>query len=516
MTLTVSVSEAILVATAHSRQSLVDARFMPRLLAGDSTLWGPAASSEASIRLGWVQSPLRWRYLAKEISQLRESLNARGITRVVLCGMGGSSLGPEVIAASAGLSLTIVDSTHPDHIGAEISRPLHDTVVVVSSKSGGTLETDSQMRAFVGAMEDQNLDPIDHVVVVTDPGSPLQERALSAGFRVFEGDSNIGGRFSALSPFGLVPVGLAGLDIDTFLLESIPAFELCGNEGVDNPALALGTALTYAYPQRNKALLVDDNEHPGFGDWVEQLVAESTGKDNQGILPVAGTSLRSLPDAVSVGPIGSGSDVEMGGSLAELILVWEFATAVVGAQLGVNPFDQPNVESAKVAARELLGGSSSTRRPELKADGFNVWTSPDTLGPLTVNTLHDTLRQCVEPHGYVALCIFAPFSQLPRWREVQRSLEDSLGRPVTLGFGPRFLHSTGQFHKGGPREGVFLQVIQTPTGDVPIPGREFGFHDLLIAQAQGDASVLAGTSQPVISITAPEHSVSRLIDALRT
>ena len=190
---------------------------MDSLSKADSTLWGETAQPEASIRLGWTAHPDRWSGLAAEITELHQELSSRGINRVVLCGMGGSSLGPEVIAATHGLPLTIVDSTHPDEVALSVNQDLSKAVVVVSSKSGGTVETDSQKRAFESELRAQGLEPTQHIVVVSDPGSSLSVSSLESGYRVFDGDPTIGGRFSALSPFGLVPAGLAGLDLAQFL-----------------------------------------------------------------------------------------------------------------------------------------------------------------------------------------------------------------------------------------------------------------------------------------------------------
>jgi len=445
----------------------------------------------------------------------REELSRKGISRVVLCGMGGSSLGPEVMAASASIELTVVDSTHPDEIGPEVAKDLAGTVVVVSSKSGGTVETDSQKRAFEAAFSGQGLNPVDHIVIVTDPGSPLHQASHEAGYRVFEGDSTIGGRFSAISPFGLVPMGLAGLNLLAFLKDASAGYEACIQGGEDNPALRLGVALAYGHPEVNKILYKEDPSHPQFGDWVEQLVAESTGKEGKGILPVVGSSLDSLADSLSVGSAGSDSDIEISGTLAEHMVLWEFATAVACAEIGVNPFDQPNVESAKVAARELLESTSVGVREEEHWGGFSVFASPPLPSLQKISDLPQVLGQLAGMRGYIALCIFAPRRLEPLWREVGHSIERTTGRPVTLGFGPRFLHSTGQLHKGGAPEGVFLQIIATATTDLEIPGRDFGFAELLLSQAHGDARVLVDSGQPVISVTGSLEQVTRLVDELR-
>lgn len=515
MTLSLTVGDPLHHATLERRSALADSGFIAALVNRDATLWGPAAQPEASIRLGWTAPPDSWLPVAQEIMELREELSRKGISRVVLCGMGGSSLGPEVMAASASVALTVVDSTHPDEIEPEVAKDLSSTVVVVSSKSGGTVETDSQKRAFEAAFAGQGLNPVDHIVIVTDPGSPLHQASRKAGYRVFEGDPTIGGRFSAISPFGLVPMGLAGLDLMDFLKDASAGHEACIQGEEDNPALRLGVALAHGHPEVNKILYREDPAHPRFGDWVEQLVAESTGKDGKGILPVVGSSLDSLSDSLSVGSAGSGSDIEISGSLAEHMILWEFATAVACAEIGVNPFDQPNVESAKVAARELLESTSPGVREEQDLDDFSVFSRPPLPPHQKLSELPQVLGQLAGMRGYIALCIFAPRTLEPLWREVGHSIEHATGRPVTVGFGPRFLHSTGQLHKGGAPEGVFLQIIATATRAVEIPGRDFDFSELLLSQAHGDARVLVDTGQPIISVTGTLEQVARLVDELK-
>src|SRR5690606_8564981 len=257
---------------------LVAERFASRLFDQDGTLWGPEAESEASIRLSWVNLAESSRPLVARIEQLREQLHARGVTRVVLCGMGGSSLAPEVICAADGVPLDVLDSSQPDMVRAAI-HDLESTVVVVSSKSGGTVETDSHRRIFEQAFTDAGLDPAEHLVIVTDPGSPLDEEATAAGYQVFRADSHVGGRYSALTAFGLVPSGLAGADIARLLDEAGEIDEPLSVDDPQNPGLRLGAALGVA--ARNgvdKAVLIDHEKH-NVGDWTEQLVAESTGKE---------------------------------------------------------------------------------------------------------------------------------------------------------------------------------------------------------------------------------------------
>jgi len=487
-------------------QQAVHSGFAASLQAGDDTLWGAPAQPEVSVRLGWVHNPSHLTNLVGEILGLRATLISEGIDSFVLCGMGGSSLAPEVMARSSGKDLGILDSTHPDVVYRFIVADLTRTGVIVSSKSGGTLETDSQLRAFEQAFIDQGIDPAARIFVVTDPGSPLEDRARTAGYRTFLGNPNIGGRFSALSAFGLVPAGLAGVDIARIVKDAGGAWSQLGADSSGNQGLLLGAGLASGFPLVNKVLLRSFSNLPGLGDWVEQLVAESTGKDDKGLLPVVDSELDILDsetsDCVSVGDWGSGAQIEIQGTLGEHFLLWQYATAFAGAALGVNPFDQPNVESAKVAARELLesNGSVDTQQ-EVTLRGGSIWASeqiPDTVA--SVAEALDWATSLVKAESYLALCVFGDSTKPKQWIALRAGLEKKLNRPVTLGFGPRYLHSTGQFHKGGPAQGVFLTIIEPATRSVAIPGRTFEFGDLVVAQARGDRQVLADTGQPTVSV----------------
>lgn len=479
------------------------AGFMSNLYRKDATLWGVDAEPESSIRLSWVEDPMGAMELAEEITALRADLAGDGVTRVILCGMGGSSLGPEVMARAYGVELVVLDTVHPDVIAPLLEGDLSDVVLVVSSKSGGTVETDSLRRVFESAFARHGITPSSRIIVVTDPGSPLDVLGRDLGYRVFWGDPHVGGRFSALTAFGLVPAGLAGAPIAEILTDAHSAWTQLQHEGPDNDGLVLGAALASGAPGRNKLLVGDPVGLAGFGNWVEQLVAESTGKHQRGLLPVVGSRCTVLADAITVGPEGSGQDVELSGTLGELFYLWEVATVFACQILRVNPFDQPNVESAKVAAVSLLGAGLRPREGEKALGSVQGWASPPL--PDDVHTSGDAIRgllgHCTDS-SYVGLCVFGPGGQDEGpWRGVAHSLEEVTARPVTLGFGPRFLHSTGQFHKGGPRDGVFLHIIELPDDDLDIPDRDFSAVDLLRAQAYGDANVLAATGQPVLSLT---------------
>ncbi|MDO9377350.1 MAG: glucose-6-phosphate isomerase [Nocardioidaceae bacterium] len=500
---------------------LVAERFASRLVARDATLWGPDAEDEASKRLSWVDLHQASRPLVAEIEDLRRDLVGRGLDHVVLCGMGGSSLAPEVICKAAGVELTVLDSSDPDYVRAALADRLERSVVVVSSKSGGTVETDSQRRAYEQAFTDAGLDPVDHLVVVTDPGSPLDETAREAGYRVFNADAGVGGRYSALTAFGLVPSGLAGADIGALLDQAAALAPVLGSDDADNPGLRLGALLGVANRAgADKLVLAEvDSGLPGLGDWIEQLVAESTGKQGRGILPVVVESTSasnfspSTDDEVLVTfgpgsvfdrtPPASGFSATVDATLGGAMLLWEHATVAAGRLIGINPYDQPDVESAKQAARDMLGGDASSPTPAFTDAGVTVYDTGEWL-PEEVSTTAEAIGALLDhldpEHGYVAVQVYTDRARDASFAGVREALAAKTGRPVTFGWGPRFLHSTGQYHKGGPATGVYLQVTADPSQDLAVPGREFTFGTFIAAQAVGDGTVLADKGRPVLRL----------------
>jgi glucose-6-phosphate isomerase len=285
--LSVSASGAAADAIGRHVPTLVEDSVASKLFAQDATLWGPEAEPESRIRLSWVGLPRSSRPLVGEVAAMRDSFAEHGLDHVVLCGMGGSSLAPEVICATAGKPIVILDSSDPDYVRRALGDALERTVVVVSSKSGSTVETDSQRRAYEQAFTDAGIDPASRIVVVTDPGSPLDKESRDKGYRVVNADPNVGGRYSALTAFGLVPSGLAGVDIEALLDEAESVADLLAADDDANPGLRLGAAMGGTDPLRDKLVLVDDGSGiVGFADWAEQLIAESTGKNGTGVLPV--------------------------------------------------------------------------------------------------------------------------------------------------------------------------------------------------------------------------------------
>ncbi|CAN5137140.1 glucose-6-phosphate isomerase [soil metagenome] len=502
----------------------------------DPALWGVEAEAESAKRLGWTEAVSISRPLVAQIEELRDELRAQGVNHIVLAGMGGSSLAPEVITRTAGVELTVLDSTAPGQVASALADRLATSALVVSSKSGSTVETDSQRRTYEKAFREIGIDPKDRIVIVTDPGSPLESAAKEAGYRFFNADPNVGGRYSALTAFGLVPSGLAGADVGE-LLDEAEAIELyLATDDEDNPGLVLGAAIAGTVPLKNKLGIVSDGTHiVGFADWAEQLIAESTGKIGRGLLPVVldthspeiGEKLsdvqivRLVKDADQFHILPQHrheGEILMSGSLGGMILTWEYAVAVAGRLLGINPFDQPDVESAKVATRGLLDAQPEPVAPAFTANGIEVrGTASVVSGVDTVSAAIANLLAETPGDGYISIQAYVDRLALPQLVELRDAIAARIDRPVTFGWGPRFLHSTGQFHKGGPAVGVFLQITENASTDLEVPDRPFTFGQLIQAQAAGDASVLEEHGRPVLrlNLTDPSATVSALFDAVR-
>jgi transaldolase / glucose-6-phosphate isomerase len=465
---------------------LEEAEVIPRLWRGDHTVWRDDPT-EISDRLGWLAAPHRGRELAPELRAFAAEVASEGLTHAVLLGMGGSSLAPEVLRAALGvtpgmLDLVVLDTTHPDAIAVlERDVPLDRTLFIVSSKSGTTLETRSHMAYFL-----EEMGRPERFVAITDPGTPLEADALAAGFRrVFAAPPDVGGRYSALTVFGLLPAALIGADLDQLLGSAARAASACG-PGVApsaNPGAVIGVIAGHAARLgRDKLTLLLGERNAALGAWIEQLVAESTGKEGTGILPVDGEppapmgahgadrlflSLNGQPSRPPWARLPLGDPGELGAAF----FVLELAVAVAGHVLGIHPFDQPDVQAAKDRTTEVLEAGDVPVEPHGDIGG---------------------LLDQVRPGDYVAIQAFVTPSAAA-WEGLQlvRSrIRDRLGVATTLAYGPRYLHSTGQLHKGGPNTGVFLQIFEEPREDRPIPGRPYTFGRLIAAQAAGDLAAL--------------------------
>jgi len=516
-------------AVSETIAGLISDQIASRIAAKDFTIWGKDAEAESAIRLGWVTSATDTAPLISEILALRDELNAQGVNRFVLCGMGGSSLAPEVITKNYGVELVVLDSTEPEQVLAVVSADIERTAIIVSSKSGSTVETDSQKRVFEEAFTNAGIDKTKRIIIVTDPGSPMEAAAKADGYRIFNADPNVGGRYSALTAFGLVPSGLAGADIADLVQQAQSVSDQLATDDSANPALILGAAMARTQGlvgYKDKLGILADDSLPGFGDWAEQLIAESTGKIDRGVLPVVLTNksfeINAGLEDVLVAIVGekeitNPNGLASSGSLGAQFLLWEFATVVASYLLGVNPFDQPDVESAKIAARGMLEKRAAIVAPvfvdggiEVRAHNLNLSSSVDVKAAI------ETLLRQLKTDGYVSIQAYLNRTGQYATETLRNSVASKSARPTTFGWAPRFLHSTGQYHKGGPKQGVFLQLIAHSAVDAQVPGRDFTLGQLIASQAAGDAQVLADLGRPVLSLTmtSPEADFARILKVL--
>ena len=528
----------------------------------DYTVWKPAPD-EITNRLGWLDLPKNMRAELQRLRQFADQAVQDGFTHAVLLGMGGSSLAPDVFQRTFGtapgfLQLTVLDSTHPDEIQQvmeEIS--FEHTLFIVSTKSGSTVETLSLFRTMFNRVQQLAGKEIagSHFVGVTDPGSPLEAIARKLNFRdVFLNDPNIGGRYSALSFFGLVPAALIGLDLDKLLSRARSAEVVCHPDlpAAGNPAAQLGVLMgELALAGRDKLTLVIGSPLQSFADWLEQLLAESTGKEGKGILPVAGEALLS-PDRYrqdrlfvwirTPGDAEHASELELLRAsdqpvvemsfedtydLGALMFIWELATAIAGERMGINPFNQPNVESAKIRAREMVAayeksGKLPEETPVAEFDGVEVYAAETNSSDIThvKSTLAAVEAFLAEANedAYVSLQAYLQPTEGTRraLQALRTNIQERTRRAVTLGFGPRFLHSTGQLHKGDAGHGMFIQVSGDKHTDIAIPEEagseesEITFGVLIDAQVRGDFQALIEGNRAVLRLHLSEPVEERL------
>ncbi len=505
-------------------EALAGDGFVPRLWERDATLWVQEAEEREAVRnsLGWLDVAEKMEERLGELEDFRREVTGAGFGHVVYMGMGGSSLCPLVFERSfspgdGGLPLTVLDSTDPATVLAVERRvPAGRTLFIAASKSGTTVETSAFGEYFYSRLQAGEGDAGGAMAVVTDPGTPLARLAAERGYRrTWLNFPDIGGRFSALSYFGMVPAALMGLDVAGMLERAVRMAERCRAPEADNPAVLLGAAMgELARLGRDKVTLVMPAPLADFGAWLEQLLAESTGKDGTGLVPVAGERLGApevyggdrlfirlrltgeddgetearLAELAAAGQPLVTIDMEDTLDLGGEFFRWEAAVAVAGAVLGIDPFDQPNVQESKENTRRLLeagdgqglgAGGAALDREEWKRflaeveDGDYV----ALLAYLTENGETDALLD-----------------------ELRLRIRDELGVAVTVAYGPRYLHSTGQLHKGGPGSGAFLVLTADAPADVPVPGAGYGFAALREAQARGDIEALAAHGRRVLHV----------------
>jgi transaldolase/glucose-6-phosphate isomerase len=452
--------------------TVAPAELVARIWERDPTLW---TGGDEAKWLGWLDEPMRMLSRLEDLERFVEELAAPGaIDTFVLLGMGGSSLAPEVIKRTFGAeSFHVLDTTHPAAVRrAAETLDFDATLFIVASKSGTTLETRCHLDFFWERAGKRG----EFFAAITDPGSELEQVAKERSFLgTFDGEPTIGGRYSALSVFGLVPAALMGIDLVRLLERVEETVEAChGEEG--NPGLELGLELGNAWAEGRDKVTINPNPG-GFGLWAEQLLAESTGKDGKGLIPA--------PEESPEGADRQAPEVRLPApyELGQEFYRWEFATAVAGSILGINPFDQPNVQAAKDKTNEVLAEGEPDVEPR---------------GSL------DELFAQARPGDYVAVQAFIDPEREPELEPLLDRAREDTGCVVTHGLGPRYLHSTGQLHKGGPNTGLFVQVVDDAGDELKIPGRDFGFRRLIHSQAAGDLASLEERGRRIVRIRLEE------------
>ena len=539
----------------HTLKQLEQDRIVERLLQRDHTVWGPEPDEIAN-RLGWLDSP---RVMMDEISAMQAFVSqAReaGFTHALLLGMGGSSLAPEVFRQVFGVAdrfndVRVLNSTDPAAVLAAFAASAPSTTLYIpATKSGGTVETLSFLKAaYRRAAADLGRDPGDHFVAITDPGSGLADLAQELSFRhIFLNDPDIGGRYSALSMFGLVPAALCGIDVGVLLVSAQQALEELAELTVQTPSVVMGALLGAAAREgRDKLTLVSSSTLNPIGVWVEQLVAESTGKRERGILPVDGEAL-GTPDVygddrifvasqlssesmeqqplATLGKAGhpvAHFELQTKNDLGAELIGWEIATIIAGHVLEINPFDQPDVESAKIQARSMVStyqetGELPSEQATLTDQGITIMG--DVAGSTLLDVLQQILRSASPSTSYYALQAYLPPSETTHTalQHLRHGIRSATRRATTAGYGPRFLHSTGQLHKGDGGTGFFVQLTCDDTIDLGIPDStetdesSMSFGVLKAAQALGDAQALRQGGRQVVRF----HLGTQIDAALRT
>jgi glucose-6-phosphate isomerase len=520
----------------------------------DPSAWSADPNVQRAIanRLGWLSSPAEIAASLDRIKAFAAAVRRDGVSDVVLLGMGGSSLAPEVLRAVVGVTpgwprFHMVDSTDPAAVRAIVSPP-ERTLFVLASKSGTTIEPNSLAAHFRDLLEAARIGSwADHFIAITDEGTALAERARTERFReVFINPSDIGGRYSALSFFGMVPAALMGQDVDALVTwgSAMLSVSRATTDALNHPSITLGLAMgAAALNGRDKLTLIAPRALEPLGLWIEQLVAESTGKQGVGVVPIAGESydprLHSRDDRLIVRFHTADSSIAASGkddalantpvihlempeplALGAEFLRWEIATAIAGAILRINPFDEPNVQQAKDATRKLLNqyeseGALPIPRPDRELPAGLTLRLTDAARQRIGGNHPEKLLETLGPRDYFALLAYVgPDPQLAlALHELRMRVRDRTGCATMVGFGPRYLHSTGQLHKGGPNTGVFLLLTATPAADLPIPGERFSFATLEMAQALGDFASLDATGRRALHVHLPSPD-PRLITQL--
>ncbi|HMQ02572.1 MAG TPA: bifunctional transaldolase/phosoglucose isomerase [Pyrinomonadaceae bacterium] len=543
-------------------QKSLDRKLIPRIWENDATVW---TGTDEAKWLGWLTVVAEEMENLQVYRKLHSDIEAAGFTHTLLMGMGGSSLCPEVLAATFGIeNFHIIDSTVPAQvISVESKLDLAGTLFIVASKSGSTLEPNCFYKYFFDRAGKASVDGNagGRFIAITDPGSKMEQTARERGFReLVYGKPEIGGRFSALSAFGLTAAGAMGLDVERLLRSADVMVQACRSTNpTENPGAILGTLLGVCHREgRDKLTIFLPPEFYDLGAWLEQLIAESTGKNGMAIIPVDREGIQAVDhygdDRVFVNFTVRGvaveedvqndlSDIAEAGhpminieitdkySIAQEFFRWEFATAVAGSLMGINPFDQPDVESAKIEARKItdsyeVSGQLPPEEPFYTEDAFALFSRADYAAELENAADERSLAGFLEAHlwniaenDYFAILAFIEMD--PDHEEILQQIRELVlehySVATCIGFGPRFLHSTGQAYKGGPNNGVFLQITCDDPVDVPVPGQKYSFGIVKAAQARGDFQVLLDRGRRAlrVHISGDVHQgLERLLDLI--
>ncbi|HEX6270073.1 MAG TPA: bifunctional transaldolase/phosoglucose isomerase [Anaerolineales bacterium] len=524
-----------------------------RLWAHDPTLWAKdsAGQAEVRIRMGWLDSPEKARELVPAYKAFADEIHKEKMERVLVLGMGGSSLTAEVFSslqAAANIeppvSLAILDSTNPEQVALAAEYfPPDKSLYIVASKSGGTAEVNAAFDYFWKLSNGDG----SHFIAITDSGTSLETLAKKQKFRkIFTADETVGGRYSALTDFGLVPAALLGMDLDRLLDRADWMKRQCGEHvpAARNPGLALGAVIGQsALESRDKLTILADTPLSAFAGWIEQIIAESSGKDGKGILPVPLEPLGKPEDYEDdrlfvylrqSGELDENMKAlrEAGHPILEFMIPdvydigaeiyrWEVATAVACAVLGVNAFDQPNVETSKKITKAKIAeyqasGTLSEGDPVWRENGISLFSSSGVRGE-KLETIVDDFLKGAQLGGYIALNAYLPRTaqMIDALQTMRAAIRAKTGNAVTAGFGPRFQHSTGQFHKGGPENALFIQITAEPAVDMEIPTQGLTFGTLIRAQALGDYEALIEAGRKVLRVHLKSaEDVKMLVDAL--
>lgn len=534
--------------------NLDNQQIVNRIFEKDASIWSEnlATVNDIQNRLGWLDAPYIHQEVVDEINQFRDELVQAGFTHALLLGMGGSSLAAEVMSLSLrgyaeGLHVSILDSTDPRQVKiAEENNPKGKTIYIVSSKSGGTTEVQAFLAYFYQAIRDfAGEDAGKYFIAITDPDTELSQQAHELGFRkIFYADPNVGGRFSALTVFGLVPAAIMGLEIETFLLNARNFANLC-RPGVPtgrNPGLVLGAILAEACINGiDKLTIMAEEPFRSFGSWLEQLIAESSGKKGKGIVPVDiepfvdsnlyskdrifiyikndGIFEQKVNEIINAGHPVITYEIKNPYDLGSEFYRWEFATAVACAILGVNAFNQPDVQDNKNRTKQKIYNYLSTGKlaqgsPVFENESAAIFYNQNEID-LTGNQLREIVNHFLmerKKNDYIAINAYLPRTPQneSKLQEFRHFVLSQTHQATTLGFGPRFLHSTGQLHKGGPDNGLFIQIVNKPDRDLEIPGWGLSFGTLIFAQALGDYEALVSRSRRIIRIELKTSDLSVL------